>query len=93
MATGLPHRGAGGDELGEVFIRGHHEGLHGASFFGLRGEGSDDVIRLIAIELDHGDIKGGTELFDLRDSEGELLGHGIALSFILRVSFMASGGG
>jgi hypothetical protein len=84
LAAGFPHEGLVGDELGEVLVRGDHEGLEAGAFRAF-DERADDVIRFEAVDLENRDVEGAAERFDMRDGGGEFLRHFIALRLVGRV--------
>lgn len=91
FAAGLPHVGGGGDELGEVFVRGDHVGLE-AVWLGAFDEGADEVVCLEAVDLEDGDGEGAAEGFYVGDGGGEFFGHFVALGFVGGVFDVARGG-
>lgn len=92
LAPGPPDRGGGADELGEILIGRDHVGVEFTTGIGAVCECADDVIRLVAIELQHGDLKGLAEAFHLRNCGEQFLGSGIALGLVGGKFDVARGG-
>lgn len=92
LAAGFVDFDVVGDELAEVFVWSDHEGLHleGVGFF---GEDADDVVGFEAVLGEDGDAHGVEEALDLGDGGGDVLGHFLALSFVVGEEVVARGGG
>ena len=74
-AAGFPHGAGRWDELPEVLVGSDHEGFDPTRRVGLVGEGPDNVVGLVAVELQDGDAEGRAEAFETGEGDGEILGH------------------
>ena len=99
LGGGLPH--AGGDqlhlglvrdELQGVLVSRHHHALP-AGGFALAGDGSDEIVRLPALQLVAGDIQGIQHLLEHRHLHSQFLRHGLAGGFVGLICRVAEGGG
>ena len=93
FATGFPHCGGGGDELGKVFVGGDHEGVVFAFVVGGLGESSDEVVGFVAIDFEEGDGEGFAEFLAGGDGGAEFVRHLVAVGLVFRIFFVARSGG
>lgn len=54
-----------GDKLSEVLVGGDHDDLVKALAFGPVGGGADDIVGLVALAGDDGDVEGGDDAADI----------------------------
>ena len=84
--------GVVGDQLEGIFIPGDDDRVPPGALVRL-GDGANQVVGLPAVQLVHGDVQGGEDLFQNGHLTGQLLGHGLALGLIALVGQVAEGGG
>ncbi len=84
--------GVVGDQLEGIFIPGDDDRVPPGALVRL-GDGANQVVGLPAVQLVHGDVQGGEDLFQNGHLAGQLLGHGLALGLIALVGQVAEGGG
>ena len=92
MGGGSGGPGGGFSDLGDIF-----DGLFGNLFWrleqwrnihiktqigGLQGKGSDDIIGLVAVLTEHGDVKGLAQTLNDGNSHDQILRHLLTLSFV-----------
>jgi hypothetical protein len=83
LAARLPHAGAFRNELREILVRRDHERLELVQLRALH-QRADDVVRLEAIDLQHGNPERAAKRLHVRNRGGEFLRHLIALRLIGR---------
>ena len=76
------------DELSEILVGRDHEGFD-PGLFGLMSKGADDVVSLVAIHDQDGNIHGLEQPFHLRNGLCDVFGHFLALSLVLGIHFVA----
>ena len=59
---------------------------------GLARERADDVVGLVAVEFEHGQVEGADEALDVGDGGAEFLGHFLALGLVGGKFLVARGG-
>ena len=64
-----------------------------AGGLGLRGEGADDVVGLVAVEFEDRDVEGLAEALEVGQGGGEVLGHLVALGLVFGKELVARGRG
>ncbi len=84
LPAGFPHEGGGGEELREVLVRSDHEGLEIIGLSPL-DQGSDDVVRLEAVDFQNRNVEGAAQVFHVGNRGGEFLGHLVTLCLVGRV--------
>lgn len=91
LAPGFPHVSGGGNELREILVRSDHVGLEAVRLRAFH-ESPDDIVRLEAVDFQHGNAEGAAEVLDVRDGGGEFLRHLVALGLVGRVFDVAGRG-
>ena len=84
----VEHRDAGANELHQVFV-GRHDGNVTACVHRLFGIGRDQIVGLVAIELDAGDVEGLHGVADERKLRKKLFRRRRPLGLVLRVDLVA----
>ena len=79
------------DELAEILVGRDHE-RDEILRAGFPREGADDVVGLVAVELERGEIEGADEALDVGDGAAEVLGHFLALRLVGGELDVAGGG-
>ncbi len=69
------------DELAEILVGRDHVGGE-AGGAGLAGERADEVVGLVAVELDRGQVEGADEALYVGDGGAEFLGHFLAVGLV-----------
>ena len=81
-----------GDKLSEVLVGGDHDDLVKALAFGPVGGGADDIVGLVALAGDDGDVEGGDDAADIGQPHLNGFGHGLAVGFVFGIHLVAEGG-
>ena len=90
LPAGVVDADSRGDELEHVFVRGDDDDLE-AFRRRLCRKGSDDVVGLVAGQLEHGDPIGIQNPADVGDLRGQVRGHRDAVGFVIAVGLVAHG--
>lgn len=81
LATRFPHADFFRNQLREILVRSDHEALE-TVLFRAPDESADDVVRLVAVELQNGDVKGAAKRFHMGNGRSKLFRHLITLRFV-----------
>ena len=81
---------AGPDQLHQVFV-GRDDGHVAAGFDDVAGIGRDQVVGLIAVLFDGGDVEGFDRIADQRELRDEFFGRRRTLRFVFVVDLVAKG--
>ena len=92
LAARFPHGCGVGYELSKIFIGRHHVGVNPSLEIGAVGKRANDIVGLVAWDLQHRDSHGSAKLFDVGDGDGEFLGHFVALCLVFGVNDVPRGG-
>ena len=79
-----------GDQLTAVFIAGHDD-CTTARLFDLSGECRKHVVRFITDRIDHADTQQLQRFANQRNLPAKFVGHGVAVSLVLWIKFVAKG--
>ena len=86
----IQHIDAIGDQLHHVLITGDDDDVE-ALLLGAPRDGTDNVVRFVAGELQDGDIHSAKKLANVRDLRRQVLGHLGAIGFVIGEGFLALG--
>ena len=69
-------------ELTKILVGSHHEGGGPQLTLGPPGQGANDIIGLVAVLTEHGDVKGLAQSLNDGNSHDQILRHFLTLSFV-----------
>jgi len=78
------------EQLQEVAVAGDDAHVH-ALRLGLRCDGADHVVGLVALQFQDGDVEGGDQVADAVNLEAQVVGHLVARALVVRVQIAAPG--